>query len=88
MSPVEAVRIQCSTIQFNYLVQQAVMPQGTSTNQAITIKKPFFMQVNPKPCLMAYKGSIAVLWQFLSKVFPGFRMQIFVILSCTQILII
>ncbi|WP_420939846.1 hypothetical protein [Aeromonas veronii] len=88
MSPVEAVRVQCSTIQSNYLVQQAVMPQGTSANQAITIKTLFFMQVNSKPCLMAYKGSIAVLWQFLSKIFPDFRMQIVVVLSCTQILII
>ncbi|MBL0455245.1 hypothetical protein [Aeromonas veronii] len=88
MSPVEAVRVQCSTIQLNYLVQQAVMPQGTSTNQAITIKTPFFMRVNSKLCLMAYKGSIAVLWQFLSKIFPDFRMQIVVVLSCTQILII
>ncbi|EKP0297822.1 hypothetical protein ACQXXB_10090 [Aeromonas veronii] len=88
MSPVEAVRVQSSTIQSNYLVQQAVMPQGTSTNQAITIKTPFFMQVNSKPCLMAYKGAIAVLWQFLSKISPDFRMQIVVVLSCTQILII
>ncbi|MFM4738881.1 hypothetical protein ACEUDZ_04680 [Aeromonas veronii] len=88
MSPVEAVRVQSSTIQSNYLVQQAVMPQGTSTNQAITIKTPFFMQVNSKSCLMAYKGAIAVLWQFLSKISPDFRMQIVVVLSCTQILII
>ncbi|ELI6423177.1 hypothetical protein RRM51_002604 [Aeromonas veronii] len=88
MSPVEAVRVQCSTIQLNYLFQQAVMPQGTPTNQAITIKTPFFMQVNSKLYLMAYKGSIAVLWQFLSKIFPDFRMQIVVVLSCTQILII
>jgi len=37
---------------------------------------------------MAYKGSIAVLWQFLSKIFPDFFMQIVIVLSCTQTLII
>lgn len=37
---------------------------------------------------MAYKGSIAVLWQFLSKIFPDFCMQIVMVLSCTQTLII
>lgn len=63
------------------------MPQGTSTNQATTIKIPFFMQVNSKPCLMAYKGSIAILWQFLSKISPDFFMQIVMVLSCTQTLI-
>ncbi|WP_143245300.1 hypothetical protein [Aeromonas veronii] len=88
MSPVEAVRVQCSTIRYSYLVQQAVMPQGTSTNQATTIKIPFFMQVNSKPCLMAYKGPIAILWQFLSKIPPDFCMQIVMVLSCTQTLII
>lgn len=63
------------------------MPQGTSTNQATTIKIPFFMRVNSKPCLMAYKGSIAILWQFLSKISPDFSMQIVMVLSCTQTLI-
>ncbi|HGY1053227.1 hypothetical protein [Aeromonas salmonicida] len=88
MSPVKAVRVQCSTIRNSYLVQQAVMPQGTSTNQAITIKTPFHIQVNTKPCLMAYKGLVAILWQFLSEIFPDFFMQIVMVLSCTQNLII
>ncbi|MFM5532018.1 hypothetical protein ACET7F_20680 [Aeromonas veronii] len=59
-----------------------------SKNQATTIKTAFFMQVNAKLCLMAYKGSIAILWQFLSKIIPDFCMQIVMVLSCTQTLII
>lgn len=73
---------------YHALFQQTVVQQATSTNQATTIKTPSSMQVNDKPCLMAYSEAIAILWQFLSETFPDFCMQIAMVLSCTQTLTI
>jgi hypothetical protein len=73
---------------YHALFQQTVVQQATSTNQATTIKTPSSMQVNDRPCLMAYSEAIAILWQFLSETFPDFCMQIAMVLSCTQTLTI
>jgi hypothetical protein len=75
-------------ILYHALFQQTVVQQATSTNQATTIKTPFSMQVNDRPCLMAYSEAIAILWQFLSEIFPDFEMLTAMISSCTQTLLI
>ncbi len=43
---------------------------ATSPYKATTIKIPSSIQVNDRVNLMAYKGTIAIIWQFLSNIFP------------------